>query len=119
MHEAATTNAAVTAILSTSDRTRSRSGDIRTRAGAAGRGGPYPIDRGASAAAMQSSHAQSSHAQRSRAIHAHLDRRAALDGLIDHAITLGQLEQLVQLVLRRVGVEVELQPDLRKADRRI
>ena len=44
----------------------------------------------------------------------HLDRRAALDRLIDHAIALGELQQLVELVLRRVGVEVEAQADCAK-----
>src|SRR5215471_15283071 len=37
----------------------------------------------------------------------HLDRRAALDGLVDDAIALGELEQLVELLLRRVGLDVE------------
>ena len=49
----------------------------------------------------------------------HLDRRAALERLVDHAIALGELEQLVELLLRRVGVDVEAQPDLREADRRV
>ena len=51
--------------------------------------------------------------------HRHRDRWAALDGLIDHAIALGQLEQLIELVLRLIGVDIEAQPDLCKADRRI
>src|SRR5580704_18308315 len=37
-------------------------------------------------------------------LHCQRHRRAAADRLIDHAITLGQLEQLIELVLRRVGV---------------
>ena len=49
----------------------------------------------------------------------HLDRRALLDGLIHHAIALGELEELIELLLRRVGVDIEGEADLRKADRRI
>src|ERR1044071_9809498 len=43
----------------------------------------------------------------------HLDRRALPDGLIHHAIALGELEQLIELFLRRVGVDVEGEADLR------
>src|SRR5579871_731418 len=50
---------------------------------------------------------------------ADLDRRAVADGLIDHAIALGELEQLIELVLRRIAVDVEAQANLRKADRRV
>jgi hypothetical protein len=39
-----------------------------------------------------------------------------LDGLIDDAVALGQLQQLVELFLRGVGVDGEAQPDLREAD---
>src|SRR5215212_3196913 len=49
----------------------------------------------------------------------HLNRRAALDGLIHHAIALGELEQLVELLLWRVGVDIEGEADLREADRRV
>src|ERR1700721_1847005 len=55
----------------------------------------------------------------SHAIETHLDGRTALDRLIDHAITLGQLQQLVELLLLDIGVHREREPDLRKADRRI
>src|SRR5215469_10692975 len=46
-----------------------------------------------------------------------LHRRAIADRLINDAITLGQLEKLIELVPRRVGIEVEAEPDLRKAHR--
>src|SRR5215472_7185290 len=55
----------------------------------------------------------------SRPVQRNRNRRAAADGLIDHAIAFGELEQLVELVLWRVGVEIKAQPDLRKADRRV
>src|SRR6202044_3361067 len=50
---------------------------------------------------------------------ANLDRRSASDRLIDHAVALGEFEKLIEFVLRRVGVEVEAEPDLREADRRL
>src|SRR5262245_18124189 len=50
------------------------------------------------------------------ALQLHVDRRTALERLVDHAVTLGELEQLVELLLRRVGLDVEAQADLRKAD---
>ena len=37
----------------------------------------------------------------------HLNGRAALDGLVHHAIALGKLEQLIELVLGRIGIHVE------------
>ncbi len=40
-----------------------------------------------------------------------------LDGLKDHAIPVGEFEQLIELVLRGVGVNVEPQADLLEADR--
>src|SRR6185312_10582986 len=49
----------------------------------------------------------------------HINRRAAFDGLIDDTITFSELEQLIELVLARIGVEIEAQPDPRKADGRI
>src|SRR5204863_8573556 len=51
-------------------------------------------------------------------LHLDVHRRALGDGLIDHAIALGELEQLVELVLRRVGRDVEAEPDLAEPDRR-
>src|SRR6202166_3396991 len=50
---------------------------------------------------------------------ADLDRRSAADRLIDDAIALGELEQLVELVLRHVGGDVEAQANLRQGDRRL
>src|ERR1700722_16236552 len=55
----------------------------------------------------------------SHAVEAYLDGRAALDGLIDHAVALGELEELVELLLLGVGVDRKGEPDLRKADRRV
>src|SRR5262245_6440577 len=57
--------------------------------------------------------------QRSGARELHLDRGAAPERLVDHAIALGELEQRVELVRRRVGLDVEAQANRRKADRRI
>src|SRR6476661_5939997 len=51
------------------------------------------------------------------ALHLHVDRWPALDCLINHAIPLGELKQLIELLLRGIGVEIEAQPDLRKTNR--
>src|SRR2546430_1179852 len=56
---------------------------------------------------------------RSRAVQLHLDRGTALERLVDDAIALGELEQRVELVRRRVGLDVEAQANRRKTDRRI
>src|SRR5262245_54826804 len=48
-----------------------------------------------------------------------VDRRPVPDRLINDAVALGKLEELVELFLRRIGIEIEAQPDLGKADRRI
>src|SRR5438105_15617628 len=48
----------------------------------------------------------------------HLDRRAAPERLIDYAIALGELEQLIELVLRRVALEIKSQSNLRESHRR-
>src|SRR5205085_10261782 len=45
------------------------------------------------------------------------DRRAAPECLIDHAIALGELEQLIKLVLRRLALDVEAKSNGREADR--
>src|SRR5262249_32676207 len=55
----------------------------------------------------------------SRAVELHLDRGTALERLVDDAIALGELEQRVELVRRRVGLDVEAQANRRKTDRRI
>src|ERR1700687_4132259 len=49
---------------------------------------------------------------------AYLDRGSIFQRLIDDAITFGEFQKLIELVLRRVGVDVEAQADLREADRR-
>ena len=36
-----------------------------------------------------------------------------------HTIALGELHERVELVLRRVGVELEVEPDVGEADRRV
>ena len=50
-------------------------------------------------------------------VHRHRNLRAVLDGLVDHAIALGELQQQIELVLRRVGLDVEAQADFGEADR--
>src|SRR5580693_7357019 len=55
----------------------------------------------------------------SHAVEAHLDGRAAFDGLVDDAVALGELEELIELLLARVGVDRKGEPDLREADRGI
>src|ERR1700730_1412102 len=50
---------------------------------------------------------------------AYLDRRSIFQCLIDDAITLGEFEKLIELVLLNVGVDVEGEADLREADRRL
>ena len=52
-------------------------------------------------------------------LHRHRNFRAVLDGLIDHAIALGEFEQEIEFLLRRVGIDVEAQADFGKADRRL
>src|SRR5215469_17030823 len=59
------------------------------------------------------------HAHSSLAIEAHLDRRTAFDGLVDHAVSLGELEQLVQFLLGSVGIDVEAQANVGEPDRRV
>src|SRR3954464_6384952 len=54
----------------------------------------------------------------SHPFHRHRDLRAVLDGLIDHAIAFGEFQQQVELVLRRIGTDLEAQANLGKADRR-
>ena len=61
-------------------------------------------------------------AQRPLALRPHhrdLNRRPAFDGLVDHAVALGQLQKLIELLLRLVGSNVEAQPDLGEPDRRV
>ena len=55
----------------------------------------------------------------SHALHLDVHRRPFGDGLEDHAIALGELEQLVELVLRRVGLDLEGEADRPEADRRV
>ena len=43
----------------------------------------------------------------SHPLHRHRNLRPVLDGLVDHAVTLGELQQQIELVLRGVGVDLE------------
>src|SRR5258706_6636988 len=56
---------------------------------------------------------------RSHPSHRHRKLRAVLDGLVDHAIALGEFEQQIEFVLRRWRVDVETQANLGKSDRRL
>src|SRR5882757_9739667 len=53
----------------------------------------------------------------SHPVHRYRNLGAVLDGLVDHAIALGEFEQEIELVLRRVGIDVEAQANLGEADR--
>src|SRR3954470_18004985 len=88
--DATTTIVAVIAILRASPYQNSGSGSIRREQ--------------ALAVGWAKAHSELAlrHGSFSTAVELHLDRRAALDRLVDHAIALGQLEQLVELVLGRV-----------------
>src|ERR1700737_3902160 len=50
-------------------------------------------------------------------VHSHAGSGAVLDGLKDHAIAVGEFNQLIKLVLGCVGVDVEAQADLLEANR--
>src|SRR5207237_4495011 len=52
-------------------------------------------------------------------LHAHGRARRIAQGLIDHAVALGQLQQAGKLLLAGIDVEGELQADVAKADRRL
>src|SRR5664279_4147605 len=97
MNEAVTTKAALIAMRKTSVRTKVRSGDMKTLF--------YPPLKGEGA-------------RTSHPFHRHRHLRAVLDGLVDHAIALGELEQEIELVLRCRGFDLEAQPDLGKSHRR-
>jgi len=51
-------------------------------------------------------------------VHRHRNLRAVLDGLVDHAIALGEIEQQIELVLRRRRIDVEAKADFVKPNRR-
>src|SRR6266545_7797884 len=119
--EAITTIVAVITILSASSYQKNRSGGTtRPQVGLS-----WMNYRGCSVGSLsplrgaRERHRDRGATGKSRAIHPHLDRRAALERLVDHAVALGELEQLVELVLRRVGLDVEAQADLRETDRRV
>src|SRR5262245_53539421 len=92
MMEAVTTNAAVIAMRRPSVRMKASSGDICQRS----------LTLPWRARVNCASHP----------LHRHRDFRSVLDGLIDHAIAFRQLEQQIELVLRRIGSDLEAQADL-------
>src|SRR3569623_3748640 len=51
--------------------------------------------------------------------HLHVHGRAGFYGLEDDAISLRELQELVEIVLGRLGRDIEAQPHLAEADRRI
>ena len=55
----------------------------------------------------------------SRPIEPYVHRRPVFYCLINDAIAFGELEQLMELFLRRIGIEFEPQPDLRETNRRV
>src|SRR3981081_3287532 len=57
--------------------------------------------------------------ENSHPVHRYRNLGTVLDGLVDHAIALGEFQQQIELVLRRVGVDIETQPNLRETDRRL
>src|ERR1700738_1682633 len=59
------------------------------------------------------------HDEFSHPLHGHRNLRAVLDGLVDHAIALGEFQEQIELVLRRVGIDVETQTNFGKTDRRL
>src|SRR5262249_6025677 len=126
--EMKTTTPAVSAILKTSSSQNERSGDISKYypvipAERSESRNPYPLfEKYAPDVTMDSGFAPCGapwNDRRSSPLQRDRDRRPRADGLIDHAISLRQLKQLVELVLRGVGIEIEAQPDLREADRRV
>src|SRR6266550_2962679 len=57
------------------------------------------------------------HDEYSHPVHRYRNLGAVLDGLVDHAITFGKFQQQIELVLRRVGIDIETETDFREADR--
>src|SRR6478672_10249388 len=55
----------------------------------------------------------------SHPVHRHRKPWAVLDGLVDYAIALAELEQQIELVLRRWRLDVEAQADFGKTHRRL
>src|ERR1700761_5718776 len=96
MIDADTTNAAVIAMRKPSVSRKMRSGDMVAFS--------YPPLEGEGQA-------------NSHPVHRDRNLRPVLDGLIDHAIALGEFQQQVEFVLRGVSVDIEAQADFREADR--
>src|SRR5712691_2593394 len=55
----------------------------------------------------------------SGALHLGLDRWSATNGLVNDTISLGELEQVIELLLRHVGINLEVEPERGETDRRV
>src|ERR1700720_2682250 len=124
--EAPTTIAAVSAIFSASSyQNRSSAGITRCPARSGGSPKKHSVlwrapHASPSFSGMPRCGRRATHASPLRGeIEIHLDRRAALERLVDDAVTLRELEQLIELVLGGIGVHLEAQANLRKADGRV
>src|SRR5262249_36910742 len=51
------------------------------------------------------------------ALDRHLDGRRAADGLIDDTVAFGEFAKLIELLFRRIGVDLEGETDRGKSDR--
>src|SRR5689334_16753805 len=125
MTEADTTKAAATAMRNSRIRRKESSGDIQVSS----RRKPGPITTTAGVARKPSNSIFETDGPRRMGpglrrddnglhpLHRHRNLRTVPDGLIDHAIALGQLQQEIELVLRRIGRDLEAQADFGEADR--
>src|SRR6185369_6586169 len=115
MNEADTTKAAVIAMRKASMSRKARSGDISNVApakagadnhgcpcGAKGVGQPFENE----GTRRMGPGLRRDDARISHPFHRHRHLRAVLDGLVDHAIAFGELEQQVELVLRRRALDL-------------
>src|SRR5579863_4669272 len=131
MMDAVTTNAAATAMRSAITRMKRRSGDIFFLFVVPANAGTQPLlfvwcEKSANSATKRREAAtygsRGSPGRRrtasSHPLHGHRNLRTIPDGLIDHAITLGEFQQKIELVLRRRGIDVEAQANFGEAHRR-
>src|SRR4051812_32760786 len=107
MMEAVTTKAAVIAMRRASTTRKADSEEMAI----------VVILRGSLRSHLRMTERRLSRRARSHPFHRHRDLRAVADGLIDHAIALGEFQQQIELVLRRVGLDVEAHANFGKADR--
>src|ERR1700733_10110899 len=103
MKDAVTTNAAATAILIARMRRNQTSGDMTCEAARRDR---WSISTSRRPCDLPPHHAR-------------VDWQSTLQGLVDHAVALGKLEKLGELVIGRVGLDLEGKSDLRKPDWRV